>query len=112
MVTATKNGETREFGQIQWRLLKAMPDGTHEGWREVTPGTTGNITFNPPEIAIPAVATEIPAPAPIVEQPVQSDEFSDINGPGAPVEQPVIPAPAAKASAKSGNKPGPKKSSK
>ncbi len=109
MVRATKNGQTREFGQVQWKRLKENTDGTHEGWREVPSDTPMGepVLYTPPEIAMP----EIKAPAPVVtESPVS--EFADINGSGNdPIQDTELPqvdatpAPAPKATKA---KPGPK----
>ena len=83
MILVTKNGETREMGLIQWKRLREMPDGSHEGWREVPPGTSigDAATFNPPEIHLPTPAPPALGVTDKKEEEPNSD-FSGVNGPG------------------------------
>lgn len=112
MVVATKNGETKEFGPVQWKRLKEREDGTHEGWRELPAGTVAEaVTFDPPEIAMPLTSVE-PTPAPVIDPNPQggNDDFANVNGqgiqdPGPEKIEPVKVEPVQGTKKKSGPKP-------
>lgn len=121
MVIAEKNGQIREFGPLQWKRMRELKDGTHDGWRELpsdTPIGTAP-TFFPPEIQLPPVDESPASPDPGIQQTQDEiNSFSDINGPGNQASPPPPGIPGEKGidpkskNKKSETKPGSKASSK
>lgn len=98
MIYAHRNGVYRDFGDIQWTYLPKNPDGTRDGWTEVTKeqydmaNDPAKKNFIPPEVK--SVTVETP-----VAQPAVASDFGDVNATGsAPsvTDSPLPPAITAK----------------